>query len=359
MKVVCYNAECGDAFRLEFIGKSGKVRHILLDAGYERTFRNVIVNELNLIEKKNENIDLCIITHIHDDHIGGIISFVNAVNAGRQNDIVLQWWFNPPRISSLTLKQQKLNSIAASIGQADILTSYLNFRNALPISPIIYSEIVHEIDGLEISILSPDQIGLNKLTKKYINSKIAVEKIEDEKTSRAVASKNRDYHIRVEEFDFKGWKEDVNIENGSSIVLLTKFQGKTILWLSDSFPSIVIKSLEKLGYSKTNRLVCDYVKIAHHGSLGNNSSELYQIIKCQNYILSTDGYNLHGLPTKACLVQILTNPQRNSEDHYKFYLTCKDDTLLKIFDVDGDDIWKRLNFEIIYPKHKDSFEIMF
>lgn len=359
MRVICYNAECGDAFRIEYKGKSGKVRHILLDGGYERIYRNLLFNEFSIIEKNNENIDLCIITHIHDDHIGGIVSFVKAVNAGRQNDIVLNWWFNPPRTSILPIKQQKFNSAPASIGQADVVTSYLNSIHALPRCPIVNSEISYELDGMEICILSPDVFNLNKLADKYSNPKIAIEKIEDEKISIAVGSKNRDYYVRAEDFDFKEWKEDANIENGSSIVVLTKFQEKKILWLADSFPSVVIRNLEKLGYSKTNQLICDYVKISHHGSLGNNSIELYEMIRCKNYILSADGKNRHGLPTKACLVQILTNPQRNIEDHYKFYLTCKDENLMKIFEVDGDDIWQKLNFEFIYPQKNTYFEIIF
>lgn len=359
MKVICYNAECGDAFRIEYLGKSGKVRHILLDGGYERTYRNTLFREISAIENNNENIDLCIITHIHDDHIGGIVSFVSAINAGRQNDIVLKWWFNPPRTSVLPIKQQKLNSIPASIGQADIVTSYLISINALPGFPIINNENPYELDGLQIWILSPDIISLNKLIYKYSNPKTPIEKIEDEKISIAIGSKSRDYHIRAEDFDFKEWTEDANIENGSSIVLITKFQDKKILWLADSFPNIVIKNLEKLGYSKTNKLVCDYVKISHHGSGGNNSVKLYEMIQCKNYILSADGRNRHGLPTKACLVQILTNPQRNIDDHYKFYLTCKDENLMKIFEVDGEDIWQRLNFEFIYPDKNTYFEISF
>ncbi|ANF52928.1 hypothetical protein A0O34_21450 [Chryseobacterium glaciei] len=359
MRVYFYNAGCGDAFRVEFQGISGKIRNILIDGGFQRTFRNILANEIKLIESKKENIDLCVITHIHDDHIGALETYVNAITASRANDIILEWWYNPPRINNLQPKLQRLSSVAQSIGQADVVTSYLQSKNALPESAIVSSIIPYELDGMNIYILSPDQKSLDKLTNKYNDPKIAIERIEDEKSSRAVAAKSRDYHKTVEEFSFSGWTEDRNIENGSSIALLTEFMGKKILWLADAFSSIVVTSLEGLGYSKSNPLICDYVKIAHHGSLGNNSSALYEMIKCNKYILSTDGYNVHGLPSKACLVQILKNPCREKTDHYTFYMTSTDAVLETIFEIDGEEIFKKLDFEMVYPIKGSGFSIEF
>ncbi|PIF45364.1 metallo-beta-lactamase superfamily protein [Chryseobacterium sp. 52] len=359
MKLFCYNAGCGDAFRIEFKGKSGIIRHILLDAGYERTFRNVLSKDLNVIKKQGQNIDLCIATHIHDDHIGGLKSLVNAINTNRADDMILQWWYNPPRITNLKLKSSEVESVAQSISQADVITRYLSTKCVLTKAPIVSSPHPYHLDGMDIYILSPNERSLNKLIDKYRDPKIAIEPIEDDKASQAIATKTRDYHIPVGDFNFQKWKEDRNIENGSSIALLTKYDGKTILWLADAHPSVVVESLKSLGYSNINPLECDYVKIAHHGSLGNNSSELYQMIKCQRYILSSDGYNLHGLPMKACLAQIVTNPGRSINDHYSFYFTASDDVLRTIFEVDGDNVYKKFNFEIIYPIDGNGMSIQF
>jgi beta-lactamase superfamily II metal-dependent hydrolase len=358
MKVYCYNAGCGDAFRIEFTGSSGKTRHILLDSGFQSTFRTLLIAEIRSIELKKEAIDLCVITHIHDDHIGGIQTMINAIQAGRINDIISKWWFNPPRISNLQPKLQRLGSIAQSINQADVVASYLQSKDALPKSPIVSSTVPYELDGMEIYVLSPNKNNLHKLLDKYSDQKVKIERFEDEQVSRAIAKKSRDYDVPVEEFNFNGWKEDRNIENGSSVALLTKYKEKTVLWLADAFPSIVVASLESLGFSISNPVTCDYVKISHHGSLGNNSSKLYQMIKCQKYILSTDGYNSHGLPAKACLVQILNNPLRNDK-FYSFYFTTNDPILNTIFEVDGEDVYKKLNFEMIFPIKKDGFIIEF
>lgn len=349
MKVYFYNAACGDAFRIEFEGISGRRRNILIDSGYQRTFRELLSNEINSIEAKGDNIDLWVLTHIHEDHIGGAETYIKAILAGRANDIILQWWFNPPRPAKHMPKIQDRTSVAKSITQGDTITSYLNSKNALPIMPIISSLTPYALDGMKIYVLSPDEHSLRNLIEKYGDKKIKLESIEDEEISKAKAAKDRDYHKTVQDFDFRAWTQDRSIENASSIALLTEFNGKKILWLADSIPSIVVASLKALGYSKTNPLVCDYVKIAHHGSWGNNGRKLYELIKCRKYILSTDGYNTSGLPSKVCLVEILNNPSRIRTEQYTFYMTTNDPVLKTIFDIDGKEIYQKLNFEIIYP----------
>lgn len=353
----CFNAGCGDAFRIEFIGNSRVTRHILIDSGYERTYRNVLAADFEMIAKKGQQIDLCIASHIHDDHIGGLKSYINAILANRANNIITQWWFNPPRVSYGLPVNFVLNSVAQSIGQSDLIAGYLNDNNLLPKNPILNNIEPYFLDGMEIHVLSPNSHILDILADKYRDPKIALETIEDKTISHAIGSKNRDYHIPLEEFTFSGWKEDRNLENGGSIAMLTSFRGKNILWLADAHPSVVISSLKAIGYSESNPVECEYVKIAHHGSLGNNSRELYQMIRCHKYILSTSGHNLHGLPSKACLAQILTNSKRTINDHYTFYFTSDDDILRSIFDVDGNTVFERFNFEVIYPLNKIGFEI--
>lgn len=359
MKVYFYNASCGDAFRIEFEGLSGDRRNIFIDSGYQRTFREILSNEISSIETKRDNIDLCVLTHIHDDHIGGVETYIKAILSGRANDIILQWWFNPPRPAKSLLKIQGCTSVARSITQGDIISSYLNSKDALPRLPIISSLTPYKLDGMKIYILSPDEQSLRNLTEKYTDPKLKLESIEGEETSKAKAAKDRDYHKSVNDFDFSGWTQDRSVENGSSIALLTEFKGKKILWLADAFPSVVMASLGALGYSKTNPLVCDYVKIGHHGSWGNNGSKLYEMIKCRKYILSTDGYNTSALPSKVCLVEILNSPNRTSTDRYTFYMTTNDPVLKTIFDIDGKEVYEKLNFEIIYPINGNGFSIEF
>lgn len=98
MVLHCYNSACGDAFRIEFVGESGTIRHLLIDAGYQRTYRNTLSVVIASLIKKGQLIDLCIASHIHDDHIGGLEAYIKSIIANRTIDIVVQWWYNPPRL---------------------------------------------------------------------------------------------------------------------------------------------------------------------------------------------------------------------------------------------------------------------
>jgi len=98
MEIKFFQAECGDAASIRFLGNDNKYHNIFIDAGYERTFRHALETEIQESIKKNEQIDLWIISHIHDDHIGGIIKYIDTINNGEFKDIVNQYLYNPPRI---------------------------------------------------------------------------------------------------------------------------------------------------------------------------------------------------------------------------------------------------------------------
>lgn len=227
------------------------------------------------------------------------------------------------------------------------MTEYLSTINKLPDIDITTSKANQDFYGLKLFILSPTQRKLNQLRKKYPPSvHKLLEQNELSSISEATAVKAYDYHIPIESFDLNNWKEDNSVENGSSIAVLTEFQGKKILWLADAHPSVIVKALRGMGYSKVNQLVCDWVKVNHHGSKANNSNELYDLIRCCNYLMSVNGENQHYLPTKECIARILRNPNRESGSIYRFYFTYDNVTLRSIFKVDGEQVYKRWNFTV-------------
>ena len=75
MKLISYNVGCGDAFHIQYLGKSGKLRHIFLDMGFSRTYK-IIKKEIESLIEKSECIDALFLSHIHDDHIGGVTKFI-------------------------------------------------------------------------------------------------------------------------------------------------------------------------------------------------------------------------------------------------------------------------------------------
>lgn len=352
MEIKFFQAECGDASCIRFLGYDNKYHNIFIDSGYERTFRHVLENEIRNIVAKNETIDLWIISHIHDDHIGGVIQYIDTIKTGEHNDIVNQYFYNPPRIYDFR-KSAKNISEFVSIGQGDVFYEYVKLNNKLLDYDITNSIEPIVIHGLKLTILSPTPKKLNDLRLKYpLDSNKSLEREEDEKISEAVAPKQNDYKTFINDFDLDKWKEDDSIENGSSISVLTEYNGKKILWLADSHPTDIVNSLENLGFNQDNKIVCDWVKVTHHGSKGNNSDALYSLIECNNYFFSVNGENNHNLPSKECIARILKNDRRPVNSKYKFHFTYDNEILRSIFKNENSSIYAEYNFEVFYGIEK-------
>lgn len=354
MEIEFYQAECGDAARIRFLGNDNKHHNIFIDSGFDKTFRFVLGDKIKQLEKAGEQIDLWIITHIHDDHIGGVLKYLNVITSGEFNDIVKQWYYNVPRFYPFISNNYKSSiSKAVSICQGDTLFEYLTNNEKLADTDITSELPILDLFGLKITVLSPSIEKLNQLRNKYsIDSNNELEKSESNTISEAKRAKENDYTIKLIDFNIENFVEDKSIENGSSISMITEYNNKKILWLGDSHPSDVIISLLKLGYSKQNQFECDWVKVAHHGSIGNNSNELYNLIKCNNYFFSANGENKHNLPFKECISRIVRNENRNINSVYNLYFTYDNETLRSIFKIDGEDIFREFNFTSNFSSSK-------
>lgn len=87
--------------------------------------------------------------------------------------------------------------------------------------------------------------------------------------------------------------EDSSIPNGSSISFILTFQNKSILFLGDSHPALIMKSLKTKfpEISPANPKRFDLIKISHHGSFNNTSLDFLQSVYSNKYLISTDGLN--------------------------------------------------------------------
>lgn len=358
MEIKFFQAECGDAAAIRFLGEDGKYHNIFIDSGYERTFRHVLEIEIQEIIKRNEQIDLWIISHIHDDHIGGIIKYIDCVNYGEFEDVVLKYIYNPPRNYNFIESKKRVSKIV-SIDQGDILFEYLKSNNKLQNIDIVDVVEPIELAGFKLTFLSPSQKKLNELRNKYSSVKFKrLEREEDESISDAVSLKGNDYNISLKDFNLDSWSEDNSIENGSSISLLTEFENKKILWLADSHPTNVVNSLKKLGYNNDNKLKCEWVKVTHHGSKGNNNDELFNLTECSNYLFSVNGKNRHNLPSKECIARILRNKKRSITSTYNIYFTYDNEVLRSIFNMEDEDIYDDYRFRVFY-NNKKAVNVLF
>ena len=95
MKLISYKAKCGDAFHIQYVGRSGCRRNILLDMGYSKTYTDVLKRIISDIADSGEKIDTLFLSHIHNDHIGGASKFIRDIESGTVPcNIVAHWIYN-------------------------------------------------------------------------------------------------------------------------------------------------------------------------------------------------------------------------------------------------------------------------
>jgi beta-lactamase superfamily II metal-dependent hydrolase len=316
MELRLLQANNGDAIHLKIKDEEDNFCNILIDGGTRDTYicknhknklqNGVLKNLIEQIKTNGEFIDLLILTHVDDDHIGGILKWFEQDAYAK--DLVKKVWFNSGRLISEYFQQEEIpenfliikneHSTITSIPQGVIFEDFIEENNIWD-RRIIKSGNEIIFSGLKFTILSPSENQLKKLLTKWEKEFPIVD------TSRV-----NDYSISLSELVASdSFREDSSIHNGSSIAFILENQDKKILFLGDAHPQTIIDSLTNMGYSRQNPVRVDFVKLSHHGSKANTNNELLNLIQSENFLISSDG-SKHNLPDKQCLARIINTKKK-------------------------------------------------
>ena len=311
MKIKFLKAFNGDSILISF--KDGeKPRNILIDGGMPATYLQKdkkgkieygeLKETIDLIRESNESIDILVLTHVDDDHIGGVLKWFE--NDSKAHELIGQVWFNSGRLISEYFNQEEIKenllefspieTTNTSIGQG------VKFEDFIEQKGIWDRSIVRDLEyfehlGVKFKILSPSPEKLNLLLVKW--EKESPESID---TS---AEKNDYEYTLTEHIEKDKFKEDAAVHNGSSIAFILTFKNENFVFLADAHPSIVANSLKEFGYTREKPLKASLVKISHHGSKANNNIEMLELIETKNYVISTNG-DKHAHPNKQFLARL-------------------------------------------------------
>lgn len=314
MEIKFLKAFNGDSFWVSFL-ENETPRNIIIDGGIGDTYKNIsnVKGDLHkVIEKIREDrqfIDLLVLTHFDDDHIGGILRWLNKDK--KASDLIKKVWFNSGKEIAKKFESDENKDLNIEIvdGEDDFHTSPkqgIKFEKYLRDNNLWEGKIIEQgseqnLFGLKFKILSPNNQKLDNLLKLY-------EKQKDYFTS----GDEYDFQTPLKDFideenqpDFK-FEEDKSIANGSSIAFIMECEDKSYLFLADAHPSVIIEGLAKFGYNKDNLLNVLFMKVSHHGSKYNTSKELLEIVKTDNYLISSNATK-HGLPNKRTIARIINN----------------------------------------------------
>ncbi len=282
------------------------------------------------LRQKGQLIDLLILSHIDEDHAGGILRWF-----GQDSDasaMIKEVWFNGGREISGFLDEEANSDLDLEIyPDGDTLTSFqqgIDFSKFIAGNKkwdrriFIQGDTIKKF-GFTFSFLSPDKEKLQILVKEW----------RKKKPDYFTAPKQNDYaqsiadHLTADKFE-----EDPSTSNGSSLAFILEIKNKYFALLGDAHPSVLIKGLSDLGISPQKPLRTELVKLPHHGSAKNTNRELLECFDSPLYIISTNG-RTHQHPDKQMLSRLIdlkkhcaiyfNYPERSipifSEDDKKLY----------------------------------------
>lgn len=240
-----------DAFLLIVAGHT-----ILIDSGVKgNTQKRFLEEKLRNVD----SVDMVIITHCDNDHIGGINELISE-DKFKESIIV----YNTFVSGVITYDQAEY--FEKLIKQEKVIRSYHRKYSKVMKDITFFSsddrKILPEIDHNQIYItfLHPGKKGVEAVYSDYRKTK-------------------------------KGRKADGKCINRNSIVFLLEYAGKTLLFTGDAMISDFSCELTKLNQEilPTPIKKIDYLKIPHHGAEENNQ-ELDKIVTsfcCKDLILTT------------------------------------------------------------------------
>lgn len=278
---------------------------ILIDGGPAATFGVSPQGELrallNELEAEGKQIDLVILTHVDDDHIGGLIKAFEVKDG--LTKLARKIMFNSGRLIHEYFKVQVdpkkeilgnfTQSKNTSINQGNTLERLLKDLGIWHESVIKQGD-KHTLKGCELIFLTPDESELKKLLTTW----------EKGQPSPFTSASKTDWKKSYKELLAQDtFKEDNSTPNGSSISFILKVGEYNFLFLGDAHPTSIIQGLTMQGYNAGTPIKAEVVKLSHHGSKGNTSPDLLSTIDCLTYIVSTDATR-HGLPNKITFARI-------------------------------------------------------
>jgi beta-lactamase superfamily II metal-dependent hydrolase len=285
---------------------------MLIDTGPDETYPALKARlaKLPADQHGKRHIDLFIVSHIDHDHIGGAALLLNDRSLGLTFGDV---WFNAP-------PQPPVRGVAEGEALAQLLGATaipLPWNLAFGSKAAVVggdgglTEVAISPGAPRITLLSPTPARLKDLYKVW------------DKELERLHNKERDIPGPFEpaprdlaSLDLKALAAkitavDRSIPNASSISILLEHRGASVLLGADSIPTVIVPALQALARKRKRPggLALDAIKLSHHGSRANVTSELLKAVRADHYIFSTNNA-IFNHPDDEAVARVLVHGGR-------------------------------------------------
>ena len=271
----------GDCF-LIYIQEGEQEQLLVIDSGFSGTYP-LFKQRLSSLMNTHACETRMLLTHIDRDHIGGFKKLFQDTNFQMQ-DRVTAFYYNTlhslqalvPEVTEEMIEGSDHISLGTLTSCSDAITlEMLLTEKHVFVKTGLYSGTQIELgEGIRMTVLSP---SVSSMTRYQEWARTKGLKTEASAT---------DYHKPLRELMESPFVPDNSIVNASSLSFLVESKEHSLLFLGDAIPGDVFNALCALEYSKDSPLFVDVVKVSHHGSRHNTSSELLNLIRSKYFLVS-------------------------------------------------------------------------
>jgi len=286
----------GDCLILSW-GAPGALRHAVVDGGRSSTYLALRPRLLD-IHQAGERLELVVLTHVDADHIEGALKYVQDPHLPIAPARV--WYNSFDALGGMTARSMAQGDrYAAALEQLGWPWN-IGFDHGLVSVKSAPPDL--GIPGLKVTVLGPDSEGVEAMRAKWADWRENHDPVKIARTGR-LSRDQMPTPLDVTELAKPG-KTDTELPNGSSISLLVEHDGRRVLLAGDAHPDTLVRSIAPLARAEGGRLRVDVFKVSHHGSSGNVTRELIELLDCRRFAISTDGTR-HGHPDPEAIARLL------------------------------------------------------
>jgi hypothetical protein len=331
-------------------GTAAEPRWILIDGGPAAVYGDALKPRLAELHTEAVRVgadddgvlvlDAVIVSHIDDDHIGGLLSLTDDLISRDERG-------ESPRIRARSLWHNAFDGIVADADpQATVATvasidgfSRLTDDPATPEAVRSAAAVVASVaqgdrlrreaerlgwpinEPIEGLIRAPDRGG--QRVRVGDTSILVIAPLETQ-----IEDLRERWAKDVEKLRKRGADKatvaafiDQSVFNLSSIVCIVEKGGKTMLLTGDARGDHILQGLEAASQLHNGAAHYDLLKLPHHGSDHNVATDFFTRVTADHYVVSGDGR--HGNPEKATL-EMLCEARPAPDDDFHIHLTYRD-----------------------------------
>ncbi|HEY5927388.1 MAG TPA: hypothetical protein VIV11_37145 [Kofleriaceae bacterium] len=290
-----------------------KPRRILIDGGRAGTYK-ALKARLEQLPAKERTLELFVITHVDRDHIEGALKLMqDKKRPVKFKDV----WFNGyAHLLDPEATKEDFGPVQGELMTKELLKGNWNVAFKRKAAYVKAKPKTIKLDGgMALTVISPDAAKLALLEPEWEKAcKLA--KIHPTKKLPVKDSGLEEFgSLDVDDLAGSTFSDDDAEANGSSIGLLATFGKAKVMFAADCHVDRQLASLKALAPS--GKLKLSALKVAHHGSEHNVSTELLKKLDCPRYLISTNGSQFKH-PTRSAVARIIKHGGAAKEIYFNY-----------------------------------------